>query len=120
MMKKRKQSGDPRKRHAVEDTNIINTSLKRELLTNHDITTDLALDMFELFEKQHPESSGLLFNEKYYLVIFGALATHRKACELGGKPSAYNPLTQLNNLPIGEVMKEEIMDFLEANNLVKI
>jgi len=46
------------------------------------------------------------------------LVVHRKGCELSGNKVAYNPRSQLDTLQIGEVLKEEIMMFLEANNLV--
>jgi len=47
-----------------------------------------------------------------------SLVVHRKGGELSGNKVAYNPRSQLDTLQIGEVLKEEIMMFLEANNLV--
>lgn len=129
MKKGNRQSGDPRKRQAVKDIEICKMLTKRkneqrgleikaELAQKRDETTDEALHLLELFEEQNPESSAFLYDETYYMIIFTALVVHRKGCELSGNKAAYNPRSQLDTLQIGEVLKEEIMMFLEANNLV--
>lgn len=66
------------------------------------------LRLLELFEKQHPESPGYLYDELPYMVALGAIVIHRAVCELNDEPEKYKPYEQLDTLELTPAMREEI------------
>ncbi|WP_199635001.1 hypothetical protein JEM67_00490 (plasmid) [Serratia sp. PAMC26656] len=118
-----KISGNPRKRQAKEKADL---SLKSEetrrkalLMSKVGECTDEALRLMELFEEQHSESPGFLYDEIPYMITLSAIVMHRAACELYGEPEKYNISEQLDILELTPAIRAEIEFFLIKNQMDK-
>ncbi|WP_152601465.1 hypothetical protein [Erwinia oleae] len=118
-----KISGNPRKRQAKEKAAL---SLKSEetrrkalLMSKEGECKDEILRLMELFEEQHSESPGFLYDEIPYMITLSAIVMHRAGCELNDEPEKYNISEQLDFLELTPAIRSEIEFFLIKNQMDK-